>query len=125
MVIVLVAACAYLGGGQDTAIRTTIVLSWGLAAAVLAELLRTRADRAEDRRKALLQQQKRAQAEQQLELARDLHDSVAHALTAITVQAALAEEQLEHIRTLDIAHPRLAALDAEMEAAKRKYGIAY
>lgn len=91
LVIVLVAACAYLGGGQDTAIRTTIVLSWGLAAAVLAELLRTRADRAEDRRKALLQQQKRAQAEQQLELARDLHDSVAHALTAITVQAALAE----------------------------------
>lgn len=37
--------------------------------------------------------------------------------------AALAEEQLEHIRTLDPAHPRLAALDAEMEAAKRKYGI--
>jgi len=37
--------------------------------------------------------------------------------------AALSEEQLEHIRTLDPAHPRLAALDAEMEAAKRKYGI--
>jgi len=37
--------------------------------------------------------------------------------------AALAEEQLEHIRGLDPAHPRLAALDAEMEAAKRKYGI--
>lgn len=91
IVIVLVAACAYLGGGQDTIIRTTIVLSWGLAAAVLAELLRTRTDRAEERRKALLQQQKRAQAEQQLALARDLHDSVAHALTAITVQAALAE----------------------------------
>jgi CheY-like chemotaxis protein/Flp pilus assembly protein TadD len=38
--------------------------------------------------------------------------------------AALSEEQLEHIRALDPAHPRLAALDAEMEAAKRKYGIA-
>jgi len=37
--------------------------------------------------------------------------------------AALSEEQLEHIRALDPAHPRLAALDAEMEAAKRKYGI--
>jgi DNA-binding NarL/FixJ family response regulator len=37
--------------------------------------------------------------------------------------AALAQEQLEHIRALDAAHPRLAALDAEMAAAKRKYGI--
>ncbi|WP_198115428.1 tetratricopeptide repeat-containing response regulator [Massilia rhizosphaerae] len=37
--------------------------------------------------------------------------------------AALSEEQLEHIRALDPAHPRLAALDAEMAAAKRKYGI--
>lgn len=90
-VIVVVAVCAYVGGGQDTAIRTTIVLSWGIAAAVLAEWLRTGADRTLERRKALRQQQKRAQAEQQLELARDLHDSVAHALTAITVQAALAE----------------------------------
>jgi tetratricopeptide (TPR) repeat protein len=37
--------------------------------------------------------------------------------------AALSEEQLEHIRALDPAHPRLAALDAELAAAKRKYGI--
>lgn len=37
--------------------------------------------------------------------------------------AALAQEQLEHIRALDAEHPRLAALDAEMAAAKRKYGI--
>lgn len=38
--------------------------------------------------------------------------------------AALSEEQLDHIRTLDAAHPRLQALDAELAAAKRKYGIA-
>ena len=37
--------------------------------------------------------------------------------------AALAQEQLEHIRALDAEHPRVAALDAEMAAAKRKYGI--
>jgi DNA-binding NarL/FixJ family response regulator len=37
--------------------------------------------------------------------------------------AALSEEQLDHIRALDPAHPRLAALDAELAAAKRKYGI--
>jgi len=37
--------------------------------------------------------------------------------------AALSEQQLEHIRALDPAHPRLAALDAELAAAKRKYGI--
>lgn len=91
VVVVVVAVCAYVGGGQDTAVRVTIVLSWGIAAAILAEWLRTRADRTLERRKALQQQQKRAAVEQQLELARDLHDSVAHALTAITVQTALAE----------------------------------
>jgi tetratricopeptide (TPR) repeat protein len=35
----------------------------------------------------------------------------------------LAAEQLENIRALDPAHPRLRALDEEMAAAKRKYGI--
>lgn len=89
--VLAVAVCAYVGGGQDTVVRVTIMLSWGIAAAVLAEWLRTSADRATERRIALQQQQKRAVIEQQLELARDLHDSVAHALTAITVQAALAE----------------------------------
>ncbi|MDN4054933.1 response regulator [Massilia sp. YIM B02763] len=38
--------------------------------------------------------------------------------------AAVCAEQLDHIRTLDDAHPRLQALDAELAAAKRKYGIA-
>ena len=89
--VLVVAVCAYVAGGQDTTLRVSIVLSWGIAALVLAEWLRTIADRAQERRKALQQQRMRAQAEQQLELARDLHDSVAHALTAITVQAALAE----------------------------------
>ncbi|WP_051971473.1 tetratricopeptide repeat protein [Massilia sp. 9096] len=37
--------------------------------------------------------------------------------------AGLAQEQLENIRTLDPAHPRLAALDGELAACKRKYGI--
>jgi DNA-binding NarL/FixJ family response regulator len=37
--------------------------------------------------------------------------------------ATLSTEQLDHIRTLDAAHPRLQALDAEFAAAKRKYGI--
>lgn len=37
--------------------------------------------------------------------------------------AALCAEQLEHIRALDPAHPRLQALDEEFLGAKRKYGI--
>jgi CheY-like chemotaxis protein len=37
--------------------------------------------------------------------------------------AAVCGEQLEHIRALDPAHPRLQALDAAFLAAKRKYGI--
>jgi DNA-binding NarL/FixJ family response regulator len=38
--------------------------------------------------------------------------------------AGLAAEQMENIRTLDPAHPRLKALDEEFAAAKRRYGIA-
>jgi CheY-like chemotaxis protein len=37
--------------------------------------------------------------------------------------ATLCGEQLEHIRELDPAHPRLQALEAEFGVAKRKYGI--
>ncbi|MGJ7917152.1 tetratricopeptide repeat protein [Massilia sp. LXY-6] len=37
--------------------------------------------------------------------------------------AGLCAEQLEHIRALDPAHPRLRALDEELMGAKRKYGI--
>jgi hypothetical protein len=37
--------------------------------------------------------------------------------------AGLCAEQLEHIRALDPAHPRLKALDDEFLGAKRKYGI--
>jgi tetratricopeptide (TPR) repeat protein len=37
--------------------------------------------------------------------------------------AGLCAEQLEHIRALDPAHPRLQALEEEFFAAKRKYGI--
>jgi len=37
--------------------------------------------------------------------------------------AGLCAEQLERIRALDPAHPRLQALDEEFGAAKRKYGI--
>jgi tetratricopeptide (TPR) repeat protein len=37
--------------------------------------------------------------------------------------ATLANEQLDNIRTLDPGHPRLAALEAELAACKRKYGI--
>ncbi len=113
--LLVVTAGAYVGGGQDTGVRVTIVLSWGIAAAVLAEWLRTRADRTLERRKALQQQQKRAAVEQQLELARDLHDSVAHALTAITVQTALAE-RLARDRPEEAAEAARAARIASRDA---------
>jgi phosphoribosylformylglycinamidine (FGAM) synthase-like enzyme len=38
--------------------------------------------------------------------------------------AGLAGAQMENIRTLDPAHPRLQALEEEFAVARRKYGIA-
>jgi hypothetical protein len=37
--------------------------------------------------------------------------------------AGLCEEQMERIRALDPAHPRLKALEEELGVAKRRYGI--
>ncbi|WP_265444563.1 sensor histidine kinase [Flexivirga meconopsidis] len=90
VVMAVVATCALLTDTDDWP-RAAMVVGWSVVAILLADLIRTRFERSVERRIALQQQRKRAEAEQQLELARDLHDSVAHALTAINVQAALAE----------------------------------
>ncbi|NNG39531.1 hypothetical protein HJ588_09640 [Flexivirga sp. ID2601S] len=89
-VMLVVALCALLTDDGEW-FRAAMVVGWSVVAILLADLIRTRLEQAAERRIALQQQRKRAEVEQQLELARDLHDSVAHALTAINVQAALAE----------------------------------
>ncbi|MDF8263751.1 sensor histidine kinase [Luteipulveratus flavus] len=66
-------------------------LGWTGAAVLVAEVLRARRERAAAHRETQRRQQQQTLVEQQLGLARDLHDSVAHALTAINVQAAIAE----------------------------------
>ncbi len=67
---------------------------WGVGAMLVADVMRGRQERREAAEREQREQEERAQVQEQLWLARDLHDSVAHALTAIHVQSAIAGRQV-------------------------------
>jgi len=70
------------------------VVGWAGASALLADVVRSRQESRRAVRRERREQEQRAQAQEQLWLSRDLHDSVAHALTAIHVQSAIAARQV-------------------------------
>ncbi|WP_052591651.1 sensor histidine kinase [Luteipulveratus mongoliensis] len=80
-----------LAGDWDDYSAFVGFIGWTGAAVLVAEVLRARRERAAAHRETQRRQQQQTLVEQQLGLARDLHDSVAHALTAINVQASIAE----------------------------------
>jgi signal transduction histidine kinase len=100
----LAASCAMAGllvaavaSDRDYGFAQLLVVGWALAAVFLGDAARSRADRALAlRQRALDHEQARAEetrrliAEDRLRIARELHDSVAHAMTIINVQAGAA-----------------------------------
>ncbi len=70
------------------------LVAWGGVAILVSDVLRGRKERRETAEREQRERERRAQAQEQLWLARDLHDSVAHALTAIHVQSAIAGRQV-------------------------------
>ncbi|KNX37641.1 hypothetical protein VV01_11590 [Luteipulveratus halotolerans] len=89
--LLLMSGATVLAGDWDDYSAFIGFLGWTGAAVLVAELLRVRRERAAAHRETQRRQQQQTLVEQQLGLARDLHDSVAHALTAINVQASIAE----------------------------------
>lgn len=89
--LVLMSGATVLAGDWDDYSAFVGFIGWTGAAVLVAELLRVRRERAAAHRETQRRQQQQTLVEQQLGLARDLHDSVAHALTAINVQASIAE----------------------------------
>jgi signal transduction histidine kinase len=75
---------------DNVAINTAIRLGVVFAALVLGDTVRSRRELREARREEREQENHRRVADERVRIARDLHDSVAHALVAINVRAGVA-----------------------------------
>src|SRR5712671_3692449 len=75
---------------DNVAINTAIRLGVVFAALVLGDTVRSRRELREARREEREQEDRRRVADERLRIARDLHDTVAHALVAINVRAGVA-----------------------------------
>src|SRR5258708_1453860 len=74
----------------NVAVNTAIRLGVVFAALGLGDTVRSRRELRDARREEREQQDRRRIADERLRIARDLHDTVAHALVAINVRAAVA-----------------------------------
>ena len=75
---------------DNVAINTAIRLGVVFAALVLGDTVRSRRELRDARREEREQENRRRVSDERLRIARDLHDSVAHALVAIKVRAGVA-----------------------------------
>lgn len=118
--VVVAGGCMLVATPWSDAVALLGLVGWAVGAALVADVLRGRQERRETALRERREQEQRAQAEEQLWLARDLHDSVAHALTAIHVQSAIAAR---HTRTdPDAAEQSLEAIRQTTAAALDELG---
>src|SRR5579864_2338892 len=75
---------------DNVAVNTAIRLGVVFAALVLGDTVRSRRELRDARREEREQEDRRRVADERLRIARDLHDTVAHALVAINVRAGVA-----------------------------------
>jgi signal transduction histidine kinase len=111
--IALSAAAAVVG--HAGVLEPAIYLGWSVAAVLLGDVLRNRrgylagqAERARMVERGREEETARRIAEERLRIARDLHDSVAHAMATINVQAGVAAHVLA--RRPEAAGPALTAI---------------
>jgi signal transduction histidine kinase len=94
---------------DNVAINTAIRLGVVFAALVLGDTVRSRRELREARREEREQEDRRRVADERLRIARDLHDTVAHALVAINVRAGVAA----HLHGGDEALQDIMAVSAD------------
>jgi signal transduction histidine kinase len=92
-----------------------VVSGWAVVVLSVAEVVRVRAERAASFRQAAQERRRRQAGEERLQIARELHDVVAHHLSLINVQAGVALHLAE--RRPENVEPALRAIkDASGEA---------
>jgi signal transduction histidine kinase len=106
---------AGLAGGHGLSPLPLVFAGWSAAAVFLGDAVTNRhrylaqaEERARDLERTREEEARRLVAEDRLRIARDLHDSVAHAMATISVQAGAAEHVLD--RRPDAAKEALAAI---------------
>jgi signal transduction histidine kinase len=105
----------YADTGMTTLGHLALVIGWLVGVLAVADVVRTRRERVADERR-------RAQGEQRLALAHELHDVLAHHISLINVQASVAlhllDEQPDRARPA-LTHIKAASRDAlhELRAA--------
>jgi signal transduction histidine kinase len=115
MVAVLTLAVVVETQGRGSVLLPLVFLGWSAAAVFLGDALRNRRsylrgleERARYLERSRDEEARRRVAEERLRIARDLHDSVAHAMATINVQAGAARHVLD--RRPEAARDALAAI---------------
>ena len=90
----LVMVGSWIGDGGFQ-LSSVVATGWTFAAAFAGMLVATRGERAAAERERQALTQRQAIADERLRIARDLHDSVAHAMATINVQSGVAAHLLE------------------------------
>ncbi|HEY2763474.1 MAG TPA: histidine kinase [Pseudonocardiaceae bacterium] len=83
------------GASAPTLTETVGVGAWVLVALLAAEGLRSRAERAAEAARSRTEQDRRRASEERLQIARELHDVLAHNISLINVQASVALHLLD------------------------------
>ncbi|MGN6300201.1 MAG: sensor histidine kinase [Angustibacter sp.] len=91
------------------------VTAWALVALAVAELVRTRRERATSWRQAREEARRRQVGEERLQIAQELHDVVAHHMSLINVQASVALHLAEK-QSAPVEPALLAIKDASKQA---------
>jgi signal transduction histidine kinase len=80
---------------EVTLVETLILVGWAAAALLAGQALAARGERAAAQRQRATHEGEQAVANERLRIARDLHDSVAHAMSTINVQSGVAAHLLD------------------------------
>jgi signal transduction histidine kinase len=115
--LVAVAAGLHDLGAAVTEARNVLELAWVLAAGAAGEALRQAERRADEAERTREESALRRAGEERLHIARELHDSLTHQISVITVQAEVAVH-LAQKRGEQVPPTMLAIRDAGREAAR-------